>query len=254
MGASLTRAAWHLAHQHPPHTQAQWSAVLDASVAAGLLDGAAREDLKAAAAGGGGGGGAHSGNGSADRGVGSPTAAGKAANGSAAANGAAAAAPAAPSYGGIGGAGVPAFKAALASALKEFFNSADAQEVAARCVPVGAAACCVCVCVCVCVHAVGAAALPARRCCPTAHQPSAHLHRIPFTHTRHMLRRLMELGQPGLHSLFVKQVVTLAMDRRDREREMASNLLSELHPRVITGDQVRVGVSVQAVCACGAHP
>jgi hypothetical protein len=48
----------------------------------------------------------------------------------------------------------------------------------------------------------------------------------------------MELGQPGLHSLFVKQVVTVAMDRRDREREMASNLLSELHPRVITDDQV----------------
>lgn len=50
----------------------------------------------------------------------------------------------------------------------------------------------------------------------------------------------MELGQPGLHSLFVKQVVTVAMDRRDREREMASNLLSELHPRVITDDQVGV--------------
>jgi hypothetical protein len=50
--------------------------------------------------------------------------------------------------------------------------------------------------------------------------------------------RLIELGQPGLHPLFVKQVVTVAMDRRDREREMASNLLSELHPRVITDDQV----------------
>jgi hypothetical protein len=34
--------------------------------------------------------------------------------------------------GGIGGAGVPAFKSAMAAALKEFFNSADAQEVAAR--------------------------------------------------------------------------------------------------------------------------
>jgi hypothetical protein len=33
----------------------------------------------------------------------------------------------------LGGAGVPAFKVAMATALKEFFNSADAQEVAARC-------------------------------------------------------------------------------------------------------------------------
>jgi hypothetical protein len=49
---------------------------------------------------------------------------------------------------------------------------------------------------------------------------------------------LLELGQPGLHPLFVKQVVTLAMDRRDREREMASGLLSELHTRVISDDQV----------------
>jgi hypothetical protein len=32
----------------------------------------------------------------------------------------------------LGGAGVPAFKVAMATALKEFFNSADAQEVAAR--------------------------------------------------------------------------------------------------------------------------
>ncbi|KAF8061907.1 MRF1 [Scenedesmus sp. PABB004] len=86
----------------------------------------------------------------------------------------------------LGGAGVPAFKSAMAAALKEFFNSADVQEVAAR---------------------------------------------------------LSELGQPGLHPLFVKQVVTLAMDRRDREREMASSLLSELHPAVITDDQMVSGFS-----------
>jgi len=56
-----------------------------------------------------------------------------------------------------------------------------------------------------------------------------------------VLLRLLELGQPGLHPLFVKQVVTLAMDRRDREREMASGLLSELHPSVISDDQVWLG-------------
>lgn len=53
-----------------------------------------------------------------------------------------------------------------------------------------------------------------------------------------MCCRLLELDEPGLHPLFVKQVVTLAMDRRDREREMASGLLSSLHPQVITPDQV----------------
>lgn len=55
--------------------------------------------------------------------------------------------------------------------------------------------------------------------------------------------RLLELNQPGLHPLFVKQAVALAMDRRDREREMASNLLGELHPSVITDDQMASGFS-----------
>jgi hypothetical protein len=64
----------------------------------------------------------------------------------------------------------------------------------------------------------------------------------------------MELGQPGLHSLFVKQVVTVAMDRRDREREMASNLLSELHPRVITDDQVNGGMCGRGAGVPNAHP
>lgn len=144
-----------------PAAPAQWGSVLDAAAAAGLLDQPTVGELRDTAAGKGG---------------------AAAAAAASAANGAAAPAPA----GGIGGAGVPAFKSAMAAALKEFFNSADAQEVAAR---------------------------------------------------------LMELGQPGLHSLFVKQVVTVAMDRRDREREMASNLLSELHPRVITDDQMRSGFS-----------
>ena len=86
---------------------------MDAAAAAGLLDQPALAQLR-------------------------ETAAGKPAAGAAAAtaaNGVAAASPtAAAASGGIGGAGVPAFKAAMASALKEFFNSADAREVAARCV------------------------------------------------------------------------------------------------------------------------
>lgn len=142
-----------------PAAPAQWNAVLEAAAAAGLLEAASQAELRDMA----------SGKGAA----------------AAAANGAAAG-PTAAVAGGIGGAGVPAFKSAMATALKEFFLSADVREVAAR---------------------------------------------------------LMELGQPGLHSLFVKQVVTVAMDRRDREREMASNLLSELHPRVITDDQMGSGFS-----------
>ena len=52
------------------------------------------------------------------------------------------------------------------------------------------------------------------------------------------MRRLLEAGQPGLHPLFVKQAITMSMDRKDRERELVSSLLSELHPTVITDDQV----------------
>ncbi len=41
--------------------------------------------------------------------------------------------------------------------------------------------------------------------------------------------RAQELGQPGLHRLFVKRLVARAMDRHAREREMASSLLSALY-------------------------
>ena len=41
--------------------------------------------------------------------------------------------------------------------------------------------------------------------------------------------RAQELGQPGLHRLFVKRLVARAMDRHAREREMASSLLSTLY-------------------------
>lgn len=92
----------------PIVVQAQWGAVLDAAAAAGLLDQPTIGELRDTAAGKGG-----------------------AAAAAAAANGAAASSPVS-AAGGIGGAGVPAFKSAMATALKEFFNSADAQEVAAR--------------------------------------------------------------------------------------------------------------------------
>ena len=48
--------------------------------------------------------------------------------------------------------------------------------------------------------------------------------------------RILELEDPGLHHIFVKHAVQKAMDRRDREREMISNLLSFLYPQVLSGD------------------
>ena len=41
-----------------------------------------------------------------------------------------------------------------------------------------------------------------------------------------------ELQQPGLHHLFVKRLVGRALDRHNREREMASALLSSLYSQV----------------------
>lgn len=44
---------------------------------------------------------------------------------------------------------------------------------------------------------------------------------------------LLDLGAPGnMAHYFVKKLVTLALDRKDREREMASVLLSSLYAEV----------------------
>jgi len=53
--------------------------------------------------------------------------------------------------------------------------------------------------------------------------------------------RLLELEEPGLHHIFVKHAVQLAMDRKDREREMVCVLFSALYPQVLTGDQLGQG-------------
>jgi len=53
--------------------------------------------------------------------------------------------------------------------------------------------------------------------------------------------RILELEDPGLHHIFVKHAVVKSMDRRDREREMISNLLSFLYPQVLSGDQLGQG-------------
>ncbi|KAJ4865925.1 MA3 domain-containing protein [Raphanus sativus] len=44
-----------------------------------------------------------------------------------------------------------------------------------------------------------------------------------------LIRSLEELGSPEYNSVFLKKLITLAMDRKNREKEMASVLLSALH-------------------------
>mmetsp|Transcript_37781 Transcript_37781/g.95570 ORF Transcript_37781/g.95570 Transcript_37781/m.95570 type:complete len:712 (-) Transcript_37781:372-2507(-) len=52
---------------------------------------------------------------------------------------------------------------------------------------------------------------------------------------------LEDLGMPGFMHYFVKRLVTLALDRNNREREMASVALSSLYANVIPPDQVQKG-------------
>lgn len=101
--------------------QDAFSSILEAAAVAGLLEADLLSELRSTAAA----------PGAAERPA--PSASGNAGSGSnlGSPSGAAAAAAAANGVG-LGGAGVPAFKVAMATALKEFFNSADAQEVAAR--------------------------------------------------------------------------------------------------------------------------
>lgn len=47
-------------------------------------------------------------------------------------------------------------------------------------------------------------------------------------------RQLQEAGQPQFGWALVKKAITLAMDRHDKEREMASVLLSALYGEVRT--------------------
>lgn len=56
--------------------------------------------------------------------------------------------------------------------------------------------------------------------------------------------QLKQAADPGLHSLFVKMLIQMAMDRSDREREMASSLLADVSQAdVVTEEQVAIGFS-----------
>ncbi|CAN6464363.1 unnamed protein product [Victoria cruziana] len=52
---------------------------------------------------------------------------------------------------------------------------------------------------------------------------------------------LQDLGYLEYHHYFVKRLVSMAMDRHDKEKEMASVLLSALYADVISPDQIRQG-------------
>ncbi|GAQ81206.1 MA3 domain-containing protein [Klebsormidium nitens] len=51
-------------------------------------------------------------------------------------------------------------------------------------------------------------------------------------------RSLDELGHPELHHVFVKHLVTSAMDRHAREKEMASALISAIDAEVVSTDEI----------------
>ncbi|KAF2291052.1 hypothetical protein GH714_019395 [Hevea brasiliensis] len=54
---------------------------------------------------------------------------------------------------------------------------------------------------------------------------------------------LSELGMPGYNYYFVKKLISMAMDRHDKEKEMAAVLLSALYADIIDPSQVHKGFS-----------
>jgi hypothetical protein len=56
--------------------------------------------------------------------------------------------------------------------------------------------------------------------------------------------QLKQAADPGLHSVFVKMLIQMAMDRSDREREMASSLLADVSQAgVVSEEQIGIGLS-----------
>jgi hypothetical protein len=60
--------------------------------------------------------------------------------------------------------------------------------------------------------------------------------------------------EPELEHVFVKKVVTLAMDRHDRERELASVLLSSLYGEVLSSGPGRSESLFESVFDACCHP
>ncbi|KAM7480111.1 hypothetical protein LguiA_028324 [Lonicera macranthoides] len=53
-----------------------------------------------------------------------------------------------------------------------------------------------------------------------------------------LIHNLVELGAPKYNPIFLKKLMTLAMDRKNREREMASVLLSALHIEIFSTEDI----------------
>ncbi|GAB2289432.1 Peptide chain release factor 1, mitochondrial [Dionaea muscipula] len=53
-----------------------------------------------------------------------------------------------------------------------------------------------------------------------------------------LIHSLEELGAPELNPVFLKRLITLAMDRKNREKEMASVLLSALHIEIFSTNDI----------------
>ncbi|KAK6123604.1 hypothetical protein DH2020_042657 [Rehmannia glutinosa] len=56
-----------------------------------------------------------------------------------------------------------------------------------------------------------------------------------------LIRSLEDLGMPEYNPIFLKKLITLAMDRKNREKEMASVLLSALHIEIFTTEDIANG-------------
>ncbi|RWR96972.1 Initiation factor eIF-4 gamma [Cinnamomum micranthum f. kanehirae] len=53
-----------------------------------------------------------------------------------------------------------------------------------------------------------------------------------------LIRSLEDLAAPKLNPVFLKKLITLAMDRKNREKEMASVLLSALHTEIFSTEDI----------------
>ncbi|XXG88925.1 hypothetical protein AAC387_Pa12g1058 [Persea americana] len=53
-----------------------------------------------------------------------------------------------------------------------------------------------------------------------------------------LIRSLEDLAAPELNPVFLKKLITLAMDRKNREKEMASVLLSALHTEIFSTEDI----------------
>eukprot|EP00262_Sarcandra_glabra_P015736 TRINITY_DN4918_c0_g1_i1.p1 TRINITY_DN4918_c0_g1~~TRINITY_DN4918_c0_g1_i1.p1 ORF type:complete len:717 (+),score=179.55 TRINITY_DN4918_c0_g1_i1:274-2424(+) len=56
-----------------------------------------------------------------------------------------------------------------------------------------------------------------------------------------LIRSLEDLSAPEFNPVFLKKLITLAMDRKNREKEMASVLLSTLHTEIFSTDDIVQG-------------